>query len=112
MASRSEQVEVVIAETFRIRGRGTAATLAEEPKPWWPLSTHRVRVVKPDGVVFQTDACVELALKNQRDFMALLFPQTEPTELPSGSRVTSLVLVQSPKSLGKSARKWWQFWRP
>lgn len=102
MTSNTEPVEVIVAETYRIKGRGTAATLADDPRPWWPVTAHRVRVVKPDGVAFETDASVELLLRNHKDFMALVFPLAGLADLPPGSRVTSLkALARSVK--GKEA---------
>lgn len=98
MMSSTERVEVTIAETFHIKGRGTAAVLSDDPTPWWPVSAHRVLVVRPDGAAFETDARVELLLRNQKDSMALIFPQAEPGEVPAGSRVTSLKVLAKSQS--------------
>lgn len=107
-------VEVVIAETCRISGRGVAVLLAGDPKPWWSIGVHNVRVVRPDGVTSEAVASVELALRRLGrggEAMALVFPHVTKEELPPGSHVTSLGVVATPRLTAPLKRKWWQVWR-
>ena len=114
MESPTGPVEVVIADTFRITGRGVAALLAGDPKPWWSIGTHNVRVVRPDGVASEARASVELALRSfgrDGEAMVLLFPHTTKEELPAGSHVTSLGAIAVRRRSGPPKRRWWQVWR-
>lgn len=105
-------IEVIVEQTIAITGRGTAAILATDPKPWWPVCTHRVRVTKPDGVAFEADASVELArMPDHHENMVLVFPRTTIADLPIDSHIISLATVPRQKRPRDTARKWWQFWR-
>lgn len=99
-------IEVVVEQTIAITGRGTAAILANDP-PWWPVRAHRVRVAKPDGVAFEADASVALALMaDHHEKMVLVFPHTSVADLPLGSDIISLATIPSSKRPKIIARKW------
>ena len=107
----SDEVEVIVAETIRISGRGAVAFFADDAKPWWRISAHRVRVATPDGVTFETVASVELALKRHGEVMALLFPYVDGAALPPGTRVASLAAIPYNKLVKTPPRKWWQWFK-
>lgn len=111
MEHPSEQAEVVIADTFRLSGRGTVAMLVQDSRPWWPWGIHRVRVVKPDGDIFEADASVEFArVQTRKEVMVLLFRHSGTMALPPGSRVASLAVVPHAERAHVRARKRWHLW--
>ncbi len=111
--------EFVIGGTGRISGRGVAAMPEGDPRPWWPIAVHRVRVTPPVGEAFEDDASVEVALiRSGVEKMALLFRHAPQEALVQGSRVISLGFTPHPArpaaQTDKGAaprRRWWQFWR-
>lgn len=124
MTAASGLIEVFIADTFRISGRGTVAHLVDDPKPWWPWSAHRVHVVKPDGIAFEAMASVEFALlRGGEEAMVLVFHNVEAGDLPPGSRVASLEAIPYQRPIksepvpyrrhvkSEPVRKWWQVWK-
>lgn len=111
--------EFVIGDTARLSGRGIAAMPDGDPRPWWPIALHRVRVTPPAGEPFEDDASVELALiRSGVEKMALVFRAAQAEQLARGSRVVTLGFRPHPPrhDTGRERyiaphRRWWQVWK-
>ena len=68
----------------------------QEPEPWLPWCRHRVVIKKQDGSVRQAVAMVEFARKMPAgEVQALVFPELPATDVPAGSRIRVLSVLDA-----------------
>lgn len=103
-----------VGEVFQISDRGAVALAAVDPRPWWPVAAHRVRITPPGGEPFEAEAHVE-ALRSREggERMALLLVHVPQPAVPPGSRIVSLGYTPraSLPAASPFPKPWWQFWK-
>ncbi|MCB9920528.1 MAG: hypothetical protein H6822_00010 [Planctomycetaceae bacterium] len=80
--------DLTVSDVFEIERRGTAVFFNKDPDPWWPISSPKVKILKPNGNAITANANVELARKvPPGEVMALLFPKLTVNDIPVGSLI-------------------------
>ena len=85
----------VVEHATLIAQRGTTVFFVGDPEPLLQYRVCRVRVIRPDGVVFEAVAHVEAARKvPPGEGVAFRFLSEAPASFPRGSRVEILEAIE------------------
>jgi hypothetical protein len=97
MASFAQFRDLVVSSTSSITGRGLAVFFLRTDLPLLAPGKYEVEVTPPGRVLFKAIASAEYArVVPPGEISALLFPEMSVSQLPVGSKVTVLGLLDTP----------------